>query len=428
MPSAADLRAILSGRGFRLLYATRLLAQFSDGVLQAGLASYVLFSPERQADGARVAWAFAVLLLPYSVVGPFAGVLLDRWRRQRVLALANVVRALLVAGLAGLVWQGSTGVSFLVVALCVLGVNRFFLAGLSAALPHVVPVGRLVTANAVATTSGTIAAALGAAAGLATRALGGGSDAVATVIVGCAGLGYLGSAAVATRLGRDELGPDRGDGLPRVVEALRGVAAGMVAGVRHVTQRPRAARALAAIGSYRFLFGLMTVLVVLLERGYFHAPSDANGGLRGVSLVFAATGLGVPVGAVATPPAVRRIGPDRWITVLLAASGLGVAALGLPFRELPLAAAGFVLGLTGQGIKICVDTAVQESVLDRYRGRVFAFYDMLYNVTFVAAAGLAAALLPVDGHSVAVVAGTAAAFLVVAAGYAAAFVEARNGR
>ena len=47
----------------------------------------------------RAQWAchrhFAVLLLPYSLVGPFAGVLLDRWRRRQVLLWANVVRTVL---------------------------------------------------------------------------------------------------------------------------------------------------------------------------------------------------------------------------------------------------------------------------------------------------------------------------------------------
>src|SRR3712207_7345465 len=42
-------------------------------------------SPQRAADPVDVAAAFAVLLLPYSVVGPFAGVWLDRWSRRQVL-------------------------------------------------------------------------------------------------------------------------------------------------------------------------------------------------------------------------------------------------------------------------------------------------------------------------------------------------------
>jgi hypothetical protein len=52
-----------------------------------------------------------------------------------------------------------------------------------------------------------------------------------------------------------------------------------------------------------------------------------------------------------------------------------------------------------QGVKLCVDTILQESIDDAYRGRVFAVYDMLFNATFAAAAALAAAWLPLDGVS-----------------------------
>ncbi|HVC73461.1 MAG TPA: hypothetical protein VNC85_06785, partial [Mycobacteriales bacterium] len=81
---------------FRRLYGTRLTSQCADGVFQASLAGVVLFSPESAGDPAEIASAFAVLLLPYSLIGPFAGVLLDRWRRQRVLLWSNVLRCLLV--------------------------------------------------------------------------------------------------------------------------------------------------------------------------------------------------------------------------------------------------------------------------------------------------------------------------------------------
>ena len=95
-----ELRPLFADRGFRQLLGTRLVSQLADGMLQAGLASYVLFSPERKATGAAIAASFAVLLLPYSVVGPFVGVLLDRWRRRQILVYSNVLRAALVALLA----------------------------------------------------------------------------------------------------------------------------------------------------------------------------------------------------------------------------------------------------------------------------------------------------------------------------------------
>src|SRR4030095_16824524 len=103
----SDLRAVTSLRDFRRLFATRLLAQSADGIFQVSLASFVFFSPEKQTSGADAAAAFATLLLPYSVVGPFAGVLLDRWRRRQVLVFGNALGALLVGGVGGLVAGGS---------------------------------------------------------------------------------------------------------------------------------------------------------------------------------------------------------------------------------------------------------------------------------------------------------------------------------
>src|SRR6201999_1857898 len=75
---AHHLVVLLRGPGFRRLLGVRLFAQFADGVFQASLAGAVLFNPERQAHASDIAAGFAVLLLPYSVIGPFAGVLLDR--------------------------------------------------------------------------------------------------------------------------------------------------------------------------------------------------------------------------------------------------------------------------------------------------------------------------------------------------------------
>jgi hypothetical protein len=76
------IRSLLAARSFRRLLETRLLAQFGDGVFQAALAGTVLFNPQRAADPVAVAAGFAILLLPYSMVGPFAGVWLDRWSRR----------------------------------------------------------------------------------------------------------------------------------------------------------------------------------------------------------------------------------------------------------------------------------------------------------------------------------------------------------
>ena len=93
-------------------------------------------------------------------------------------------------------------------------------------------------------------------------------------------------------------------------------------------------------------------------------------------------------------------------------------ALVLPYR-LPLQIlAGFALGCTAQGIKIGVDTVLQRSIGDEFRGRVFALYDTLFNIALVIAAVLTALVLPDDGRAPASVVVIAVVYVLTAAGYA----------
>jgi MFS family permease len=393
---------------FRRLYLTRLSAQVCDGVFQVALASYVLFNPEKATTAGAAAKMFAILLLPYSLVGPFTGVLLDRWRRQRVLLTVNLLRAVMALGVALVVAAGVDNLLFYVSALAVLSVNRFFLAGLSAALPHVVHRRELILANAVSTTSGTLAAGIGGAVGYLIDSVTGAS----AWVLACAAMGYLVAAWFASRVGPDELGPDFEAEPVETREALGHVLAGLRDGARHVWSHKRAGYALIAIASHRFFYGLSTIATVLLYRNYFHGDADTDAALGGLALIFLASGLGVLTAAAITPSASRRLGEERWIVWLFTAASVVELACGFPFQQWTFAIAAYVLGIVAQSSKICVDTIVQRSVDQAYRGRVFSFYDVLFNVAFVAAGALGALLLPTSGKSYAVI-------TTIAVGYAA---------
>ena len=120
------------------LLGVRWSGQATDGLFQSALASFVLFSPERQADALSAAIGFAVVLLPYSLVGPFVGTILDRVSRQRALLFSNLARAANLLVVAALVFTGQTGVVLTVFVLIAFGINRLILAGLSAGLPLVI--------------------------------------------------------------------------------------------------------------------------------------------------------------------------------------------------------------------------------------------------------------------------------------------------
>ena len=416
MAVVGDLRVLLRFQNFRRLLAVRLLSQGADGVYQVALAAHVVFSPEKQTSATAIASAMAVLLLPYSLVGPFAGVLLDRWRRRQVFLYGNLLRALLASLTAVLMLSGVPDWLFYTSALCVTAVNRFVLAGLSAALPRVVDPGRLVMANSLSPTAGTLAATLGGGLAFVVRLVGSGSDA-AVVLVG-AGL-YMCSALASLRLAPDLLGPDRRPVRPRLGAAALGTARGLASGVRHLAEPPRreAARALTAMTLMRFCHGALTVMVLMLCRYAWSSGTDDDG-LALLGLAVAVSGAGFFAAAVLTPAGAGRFGPGGWIFVCAGSATVLAPALGLTFARVPVLIAAFALGLATQGAKIATDTVVQSSVDDGFRGRIFAVYDVLFNVAFVAAAAVAALMLPPDGRSAALVVTVTVIYGVIAAAIA----------
>lgn len=412
-----NLRAVITVRDFRRLYATRLLGQAADGLLQSALATFVLFSPERQPTAASVAGAFAVLFLPYSLVGPFAGVFLDRWRRRQVLVYANLIRALIVIAVAVLVAQRHEGLSLAVTVLVVLGVGRFVLAGLSASLPHVVAGPMLVTANALTPTSGTIAAAVGGLAGVGIRALAGGGDTGSVIVLVCAMIGYACAALMAATLGRDRLGPDS----QTVRDTVWGVLKGFADGFHQLRAYSVAGRAVLVVMMHRIAFGALTVIGLLLARNTFVVDGDADAALVIFAIMTAAAAGGALVGAIITPGMARRFGYVRWSVISLAQAALLVTAflfittatVSIP----PLVIAAASLGFCGQSVKVCSDTLVQREIPDDYLGRVFALFDVAVNASLVLGVTLVAFTSPASGISPVIyvatgilLAGTAAAY------------------
>lgn len=397
-PALSALREVLAGRDFRFLFGVRLVAQFGDGLLQAALATFVLFSPERQPDAVRVAAAFAILLLPYSFIGPFAGVFLDRWLRRNVLVRANLIKAAFTIPVVALVAAGDDGLWLGVSVLVVLGIGRFVLAGLSASLPHVVSGPDLITANALTPTSGTIAAAVGGVVGIGLRGLVGADDHGSMIVLACAGVSYVAAAVIALAIAADRLGPE-GD---KPADTIRGIAIGLVAGVRQLRVHGAAGRAIAVVGVHRFAFGVLTAGGLLLVRLTFHPMAEANEALGQFAFLTAAAAIGALIGAIITPGASRRWGEVRWSVVALLQAGivgsvLVAAGAALPSFSLLLLGA-LSIGFAGQSVKVCSDTLVQRHIPDDMLGRVFSLFDMIVNVCLVLGIVLMAVVSPTSGQ------------------------------
>jgi len=381
------------------LLRIRWSGQITDGIFQSALASFVLFSPERQASAVNAAVAFAVVLLPYSIVGPFVGTLLDRFSRQRAIFFSNITRSITLVIIAFLMFNGYTGVEITVFVLVAFGVNRLILAGLSAGIPLMTPPKELISANALAVTGGSVWVVLGGGLGLGIRKvldfLATADDADAVIIL-VAAFGYSIAALFTSLIGKSEIGP-------RPHEIVKGsFSQGLIEmreGFEFLREHADAARGIAATAIHRGGLTALTLTALLLERNTFNDPADSEAGLAGLSLTLSIAAVGFVIGALIAPYGVRKVGRHRWMRLSIFAASLGSLVLVIDRTPVLLALTAFVTALFGQSVKVTNDALVQSKIDDYFRGRVFSVYDVVVNAAIVTGALCAAWILPISGDS-----------------------------
>ncbi|MGU3581840.1 MFS transporter [Rhodococcus sp. C26F] len=386
--------ALRNSPGLVRLTGVRFASQFGDGLFQAALGGAILFNPERHTDPVTIAAGFAVLLLPYSVIGPFAGALLDRWDRRLVLVWANLLRGVFIAAAAAVLLLGGPQTPLMLLALAAVGVSRFVLAGVSASLPHVVAQSWLVPVNSVLATVGSGVSAVGAATAVATIGFVGAGDTGSGTAVLLGVSGSLVGAVAAAGFTANALGPE---GIrPRAV--IRTVLSGLRTGAGAVLEAPGVTIAMLGIGAHRIVFGIDTLIMVLVLRAD-EKDSDLLGGFSGFGVAVACTAAGMLLAAVLAPILIPRLGRPRTVTVGLIAAAIVQFAFVTTVSAGPLLVAAFLLGLAGQTIKLTGDAAMQIDIDDARRGRVFALQDTVFNIAFLGAIVVAAFLIDPDGRT-----------------------------
>ena len=388
-PTRQRAREALRSDDFRRLFTIRLITQSGDGLFQAALISSIVFNPEEQNTILGFAIATLVISLPFSILGPFTGVFIDRWSRRKILVVAPLLR---VAAMWLVLFDPKAApVLFFGGALWVLSVNRFYLATAVAVVPRLVPTEDLLMANSMATVGGTVALLLGVFVGgwmvdLARRERAGDRPR---------------RRRVAGRVARRDQDPEPAAPPPR---ARDGGARRARAGRPRVRRRDHAAssdtpRALGPITSItldQVGQGIVLVLSLFVFRDRFEEGVGSFANLIG------AGGLGVLLGILTVGKLEERYPKERIVARAFFAGGVVLIAVSLYITGWSVLIASFAVGLTFAWKKIPVDTMVQEAIPDGYRGRVFAVYDVAYNLSRVAAAFLAIPLLNAFGEAGAV--------------------------
>ncbi len=371
-------RDALRSEDFRRLFTIRLVSQSADGFFQAALVASVVFNPEKQSTALGFAIATLLVSLPFSAVGPFTGVFIDRWSRRKILVVAPWIRAAVV-GLA-LLNPRTVAVPFYVAVVLVFSVNRFYLATAQAVVPRLVPTEDLLMANSIATVGGTVALLAGVFVG------GWVSDVFGNVpVIVATGAMWLVGSLIATRI-TTSLTPHFPPA-DAVTNEIRRVGREFVDGIGRLARTPRAVGPITSITIDQFGQGILLVLSLFVFRERY------GEGVGSFSNLIGAGGVGVLVGILTVGKLEERLAKEWIVAVAFVAGGVCLLGLSLHLTGLTLLLGSFAVGLTFAWKKIPVDTMVQEAIPDGYRGRVFAVYDVSYNLSRVIAAFVAIAML-----------------------------------
>ena len=371
-------REILRTRDFALLFGARLVTQFGDGLFQACLVASVVFAPEKQSTTVGFAKAVAILAVPYSVLGPFAGVFIDRWSRRRILVLTPLLRA----AFALLVLPGTgAAIPFYAGGLVVLSANRFFLTTAGAVIPRLVPGGDLLVANSISTVGGTVASLVGVVVGGQLSDLIGFRPVLALTVA----LWVL-APVVIVRI-RSDLRPLRTIARGTVAQDLARVWRELGEGTGRLLRTPRALAPITSVVLGQLVQGLVLVVSLVVFRDRF------RGGVGSFSWLVAAGGVGVGLGLLTVAPLEARLGRRLLVCLAFAVSGAPLLGAAFAIDRITVLVVSFAVGVGFAWMKVPADTMTQEAIPDAYRGRVFAMYDVGNNMARVFAAVLAIGLL-----------------------------------
>lgn len=398
------LALVFERRDFGLLMATQFLGQAGDGIVQAALAKLIVFGGqqgfdvENARDPEELLRIVLYLFVPYTIISPFLGVVIDRWERRRLLVVCNGLRAVVV-GIIALVGTGAVSDLALFLAfILTLASTRVLLATKSAALPATLQGESLVEGNAVSQLGGAMFQLGGAAVALVAAKF---LDTSPIVLVGAVVYGLGAAAALLIRRAGTRRAKET------LAQALNNVVARIVEGVREVARVPKAA---ASITTYFWLRLLWSFSIVSI--GFIARDLLKDDDLQILVITGGAGALGAVLGFIMANRLTARFTTTAYLVIAASAlAGIATAVLGALTLKVSLALLTFCLGFGFFLGKISLDTMVQEALGDDFRGRAFSLYDISYNLAWVVAAGVLN-LLYTDERQGLLLAGMGVVFLV----------------
>jgi MFS transporter, DHA3 family, macrolide efflux protein len=369
--AALPAQRLSANRNFRLLWAGQFVSQLGD---RLAMVAFPWLVYQKTGSAFSTGVVLALYTLPYVLFGPFAGVVIDRFNKRRLMIVADLVRAGLVLTVALVAHPGLPFV--FAISFAMASVAVFFDPCKLSLLPDIVQRWQLVRANSLLTMGENL------------------SDIIGYSVAGL--VAYYFSTRIA-------FAADSGTFL------VSGAALALMAytpPVREATLRQARHVGAEIMEGIRFLFGhrqlaANTVLVVAAVLGFgaaypltFLLAVDVLGqGTKAFGLMEAAVGVGYLGGSALLAGLGSRVRKGYAMTVGLGVMGAALVCVGLVQDLAAILVAFLALGVANAAALISIDTFFQETVPEHLRGRVwgvrFALTQGFYALSILVGGALA---------------------------------------
>lgn len=347
-----------NNRSFRQLWLGQVVSQMGDWF--DTIALYTIIQ-NLTGSGRAIGLLLVARFVPSFFLGPLSGVIADRFSRQKIMIVTDLLRAGVVLGFLFVRRADQLWIIY-VLTVCQLGLSTFFEPAKTAAIPSIVSDRELVAANAVSSVTWSMMLTLGAAVGgVITGWFGTDVAFILDAMTYVLSAALIASIRVPKRKKRErqKLSLGRALGITETIE-----------GLRYVKDRPNVLALLLVKPAWGLGGGILTLLGVFGARIFPVGDSPATG----IGVLFAARGIGTAVG-----PIVARRMAGEGQRRMQASIGISFLIAGL-FYILFGSSTSFVFALIVLGVAHCGGSILwvfstvllQRTVVDNFRGRVFA--------------------------------------------------------
>jgi predicted MFS family arabinose efflux permease len=373
---------VLRQRNFRLLFLGGLVSSLGDWFLFIALPFYVY---SLTGSALATGGTFIAESLPSILFGSVAGVFVDRWDRRRTMIVADVLRAILLLGLLAARSRETVWIVF-AVSFAQSTIGQFFGPSKDALIPRLVGEKDLLAANALSSMGGQLMMLIGPALGGAALALFGISS---SILADSAS--FLFSALMAGFVVVSPTRQDQTTGSPPAVAAWQRVWREYREGLALVRHNSIVMALLLAMGIASVGQGLINVQMIPWVKDIVHGDALVLG------WIVSAQGIGGLIGGLALGSAGRSLSPTQVLAAGLVLTGLLVVAV---VSSVVLPVILVLIGLIGVAVVVFVvrlQTLLQVSVSDAYRGRVLGAYATTQSALLLAGMALSGALGSIVG-------------------------------